>query len=26
MTYEEMDKLYSEYRQKFEALENEENV
>lgn len=26
ITYEEMDKLYSEYRQKFEALENEENV
>jgi len=26
ITYEEADKLYSEYRQKFEALENEQNV
>ena len=26
MTYDDADKLYSEYRQKFEALENEENV
>lgn len=26
ITYDEADKLYSEYRKKFEALENEQNV